>query len=224
MRTTLNAVVLILALAIAGCASTSVPAGKTAYSFPCESDSCEIVGTGTPSTGGANFLVRRSGDRVILRAVDVDQDGTLDEVLQGQVSLQEANRLYSEGISAAMARGKCRTVNPLPTYSLTTDEGRYVVQGISAGDGDPFNRFFVTESSVPPRVLQFLDQGADGTLDVSEVGRVDPAGYQDVYRLVLEAGIVEGTIVLDRGRYIVRDGASRQTASRCLSAAAHAST
>ena len=213
MKTTLIAVSAIVGLGLGGCASTDLPAGKTSFSFPCDGGACDIIGTGTPSTGGSNYLIQHVGERIVLRARDADQDGILDEVIVGELDLAAANQLYKDGIAMATARGKCRTVRPLPVYTLTNAEGRFVIQAIEDGLGAPLNRFFVMETSMPERVLQFVDLGADGTLDTVEGGTADVADYQDEYRAVLDQGIMVGQIFRDGVRYSVRPEESRPTAS-----------
>jgi hypothetical protein len=41
------------------------------------------------------------GSQIILRAIDKDQNGVLDQVVVGDISLDEANKIYQLGLDLA---------------------------------------------------------------------------------------------------------------------------
>jgi type 1 glutamine amidotransferase len=78
------------------------------FRFTFEGRDYQVLSVVEPPDGGYNVLVRRDGERVVLRARDDDQDGRLDAVLEGSVPLAEANRIYANGIRQAQQGGLYR--------------------------------------------------------------------------------------------------------------------
>ena len=97
---------LLLGLCAEGCTTTRNAPSRSLFAFSYEGDTYEILSLVIPTNGGSNFLLLRQGERVVLRAQDEDQDGTLDTLLTGNLTLESANRIYAQGIAQAQAQGK----------------------------------------------------------------------------------------------------------------------
>ncbi len=60
---------------------------------------------------GYNILMREENDNVIIKSIDKQQDGELDEVLEGDFSLADANKIYADGLAAAKEMGMLKERN-----------------------------------------------------------------------------------------------------------------
>ncbi len=184
-----------------GCVAAREPSGTGVFPFAYAGSEYYILSTSLQS-GEGNVLVRRDRARPALRARDFDQDGVLDTVLVGALSLADANRVYASGIAQAVARGKHRTHVPQASYSLDLPGVSYLLQTFEAAGARPYNRFVIRSSAAPEVVL--IDLDGDGTLDGQENGTMRPESYQSRYQEVLARGLAEGRVLKVGPRYRVQ--------------------
>ena len=97
-----------VALLAGGCRTARPEPVHGLFRFAFEGRDYEVVSVTEPADGGYNVLLRRDGERVVLRAADADQDGRLDTLLRGDITLAEADRVYADGIRQAKAHGLFR--------------------------------------------------------------------------------------------------------------------
>lgn len=97
-----------------GCETTSTLPRNT-FTFTHEGRTYEIVGVDDSPEEGRNFLILREGSQILLRARDDEQDGHLDTLLSGNLSLEDANRIYAVGIQQAYAQGQYQTRPDMPS-------------------------------------------------------------------------------------------------------------
>ena len=173
-----------------GCASTARGPVST---FPFERDGVEYAVLAFElDRGRANDLVRLDGDRLAFRARDRDQDGTLDTVLVGTLSLPDANAIYLHGIATAQGAGRYQMREPDRTFTLRVPDGRLVVWSVAEGGTGWSNRLAQYDGDGHVAWV-YVDADADGRLDgllpgaVAE-GQDVPAYAQAAYARVLEAG------------------------------------
>ena len=177
---------------VLGCASTAPQDGR-AYAFEVDGQTYGIVRTGSETERANDLVLLNGGDR--LRARDRDQDGTIDTLLTGSLSLAEANAIYARGIAHAQAAGAYTQREPPRTFTMPDGARTLVVWTVAAGGSDWENRFAVYEGLQDPRV--FSDADADGILDDA------PAG-QAAYVRALTEGQRVGRVEVVEGRYRVR--------------------
>lgn len=185
-------------LVVLGCASTA-PQSLTGFPFEMDGDTYVIVAApGRPES--ANDLLRREDGRVALRARDFDQDGSLDTLLVGSLSLSEANAIYVHGIEQARARGLYRVREPPRMYVLPHEGGWLVVVSVASSGSSWSNRFV---RYAPDGQIEevYLDVDADGHLDDDENILVVP---QQDYETVLKAARRDGRIETIGSRVRVR--------------------
>jgi type 1 glutamine amidotransferase len=97
----------LLGALLLGCRTADPEGAVDRFRFAFEGRDYEILGV-DGSDRGYNALVRREGDRLVLSAADTDQDGRLDTLLAGALSLPAADRIYADGIRQALAAGLYR--------------------------------------------------------------------------------------------------------------------
>ena len=192
----------VLVLVVWGCAGTRTQPARTTFPFSYENDPYEIVGLVAPTGDGCNFLIRREDGRVVLSAKDCDQNGTLDTLLTGAYSLEEANAIYAAGIAMAREDGRYQEHAIARSHVVTRPGASYTIQTYVLGPGRMFNKFIIDRARVDDVVL--LDRDADGTLDAFERGEGNLADYQHAYRMVLDDGVRAGRIEWAEPLYVVR--------------------
>ena len=194
-----------LVIFLAGCATTRNQTSKNVFSFEHEGLSYQIISINTSSGEGTNFLnlTDENGNDVI-SVRDLDQDGILDVVLKGNISLEEANYIYMAGIMNAKLKGSYNEREPLRSFEVTRDNTHYTVRSYYVEDFTLTNMFIIhNEKGIPEFILE--DLTGDGTLDKVEKGAILLEKAQPLYTAVLTAGIESGRIVLLNGTYIVSE-------------------
>ena len=107
----MNHAILLLATAtvmILGCRTVDPEPTQGRFQFAFEGHRYEILSVTTPPERRSNTLLGWEGGAVRLRAGDTDQDGDLDTLLAGAVTLAEADRIYAAGIRQAQTTGRYR--------------------------------------------------------------------------------------------------------------------
>ena len=196
---------LVAATVCVGCASTA-PDAHRAYTFERDGVSYAIVAIET-SSQAVNDLVRIEDGRLLFRARDRDQDGTLDTLLVSALSLVDANAIYAYGIERARAQGRYRVQEPAQMYVLPLPSGRLVVWSIARGGSDWSNR--LARYNVGGHLVWTCeDTDADGHLDTGVEPHVTvPEHAHAAYASVLDEGQRAGQIEVIGSRYRVRPSA-----------------
>lgn len=198
-----NTAYILAASLLLSCANLRSEPEQTVYRFKYGDSDCQIVGSRAPGGERVNLLVGRENDQVVFRALDRDQNGMIDEVLQGDVSVEEANAIYAEGIAHSIRRGKYRE-RRVPMVYEVIDRGRiYIIRTHPEGD-DSFRNTFTMYDRATGGEEAFEDADADGVLDAAGEGQEEWQRNQELYVRVLEAGVRDGRIAKVCGRYIVR--------------------
>ena len=189
-----------------GCSSTPPQSEVNRFLFEYNDKEYSILSFGIRTGDPVNYLILREGESVALRARDNNLDGLLDTVLIGTITIEQANLIYSEGIAQALARGKYEKRQPLRVFTYATEEGVFSIQSFKRADQGWYNRFVIQYSSDETEIT-FMDQDANGVLDIPLGEEEDLDNSQSVYSTILEAGIQAGQIVPSNGSYIVKSPA-----------------
>ena len=193
-----------------GCSSTrSSPDGgdSRVYTFTHDGRSYDIYSLDTPTITPMNVLLRRAEGQVVLRARDDDQDGVLDTLLVGDLSLEAANTIYRAGIAQAMARGQLAQRLPAEVYRAVYEGGYYTVQTFRPDPDRVYNAFIVYDAVLQESAV-LLDVNADGVLDTVQRGTITPADAQAAYEAVLRHGVEEGRLLQAEDRVVVQPGSA----------------
>ena len=196
---------LALAFLLAGCATTNEQTRKNVYTFNYDNLSYQIISINTSTGEGTNFLslINEEGTEV-LNARDLDQDGMLDVILKGSLSLEQANSIYVAGIINARLTGHYKEQNPLRSFEFIEDDILYIVRSYFIDESALHNMFIIhDETGVPASILE--DLNADGTLDHIEKGSISLEKAQPIYTDVLKKGVLKGRIEFINNTYIIQE-------------------
>ncbi len=195
--------VAVATIMLAGCAASRPVIEIGGYSFEFQGSTYRIQSVNPTSKVGYNILARREGDRDVVLGLDYDQDGVLDGVVEGQLSLQEASRVYGEGIAEGERLGIVRSRVQTQEFRTVINQYTYVLVTYHLAVGDVFNKLTILTEYYAPEVAILLDLGADGRLDTIEKGDKDLEHYQSLYEQVLQRGMQFGRVVKAGGLYHV---------------------
>ena len=84
-----------------GCATTQETTRRSVFSFNYNDLSYEIVSLNTSSGEGTNIHYELIDSSADLLARDINQDGTIDVVVRGSLTLEESDEIYKAGIETA---------------------------------------------------------------------------------------------------------------------------
>lgn len=197
-----NGVILWIMILFIGCSFSNYPEYDNVFSFEYEGENYQILGRNTEYGRGSNLLIQRKGETIQLRAHDYNQDGSIDEILKGGLSLDEANEIYREGIIKALEKGSLDQQLYTRTYELEENEITYIIQTLENSDGTFLNRFLIYDTKEGEDSI-LLDTNVDGSLDQVYKGEGKVEDYQEEYTRVLQQGIEEGKIIEEDGAYLV---------------------
>lgn len=192
-----------LILTVMGCSASRQNIAVSQYNFDFEGQSYVIESKTPHSTEGFNTLLHRDGGTLTLRAIDKEQDGMLDEVIRGDVALEEANRIYAAGIAMGRAKGQVRKRNFTRVYRTSDMMNDYVLKTYILAMGEEYNMLSILRKEAEENPVVVFDNGADGTINKTEKEALDVSVYQDLYDRILKKGLSDGRITRSDGRYYV---------------------
>ncbi len=193
-----------LALAIlTGCAARRPVVEIGGYYFDYEGRTYRIESVNPASKVGYNILALREEDQDKVLGLDYDQDGMLDGVVEGMISLDRAIRIYSAGIAEGERRGVVRSRFQTHEYRVVIDDYTYVLVTYQLALGGVFNRLTILTAYYAPEEAVLLDLGADGKLDTIETGDRTLEYYQALYDRVIDQGLRYGRVEKIDGMYQV---------------------
>ncbi len=162
--------------------------GSTFFNFEYEGQNFRIRTVYSENNGFSyNELI---GEKFV--ANDYDQDGIIDKITYGDVSITESQNVYEYVISVLAERNKLRAVNPTyHSYQLTNTDYDYEIKSFQPKNVEPFNQFKVIEKVVktPGGFIIGLDQKADGTIDTVVTGAMSLKNIQTLYTDVIQKGL-----------------------------------
>lgn len=194
--------ILLAALLVPACSGPATT-GRSVFHFSVGEQEYEVISLSLASGEGVNYLLQRENDHVVFRAKDEDQDGHIDQVLMGNLSVHHADSLYALGIEEAKRRGQFARREASRVYMVTRPDGVYSVRSVLVGAGDWYNAFTLTDPT-GERSIFLMDSDADGVLDESGLDEADMREWQTLYRDVLDQGIREGRVERTTSGYLVR--------------------
>jgi hypothetical protein len=187
-----------------GCAHQQPQLSASQYKFTLKDENYRLRSiSSTYRTESYNELV---GENFL--AADFDQDGILDRILLGEVSLAEAQRIYEYGLDRVTKENKLQV--RIPSVNRYVHESNdFLVEIISfrPANAPPLNEFKIIDqrpSACPESVIS-VDQNADGTLDDVLKGLAALEKIQTQYAEAIKAGLQKGALVKTNGAILVKE-------------------
>ena len=194
---------LVMLSIIAGCATTRTPKTRTNYLFEHSGKQWKIEGTNPAETLGINYLVLYDNEEVVFKAADNDQNGTIDEILHGNVSREEAQRVYEAGIERSRKQGMMKKRFIDRTYVFSDVNNNYRIETYNLAKGTAYNRFVITDKHHPQHKAIGIDANAYGQLNKVVKNGKEMNYYQKYYQKIMERGVKKGDIEMVNGKYLV---------------------
>lgn len=151
---------------------------------------------------GYNVLMREENNKIIIKGIDKQQDGELDEVQEGDISLADANKIYADGLAAAKELGMLTEKNFQRFYNFSDRIYDYEIRTYILAHGDNYN-LFAAKKKTRNDIIIIIDEKADGKLDNFQQGSGDIINFQALYEEVLQHGIVSKRVVNTDKVYLV---------------------
>lgn len=192
----LQALIMVMIFGLTHCASSSHSQEEytSILKFYSGGNEYTIMSFLSDDAVGYNILMREENDKVIIKSIDKQQDGELDEVLEGDISLAEASKIYADGLAAAKEKGMLTERNFERFYNFSDKTYDYEIRTYILVQGDNYNLFAVKEKGFN-NIIIIVDEKADGSLDDFQQGSGDIIKFQALYEEVLRQGIVSNRVV-----------------------------
>lgn len=203
MRFFLLTVIASIPVILGGCSATGPKVEIGGYTFMYDGKEYKIESVTPNYSEGYNILSRREGDRLVFKGIDKEQDGKLDNLLAGSVSLDEARKIYEEGILEGERRGYLRKRTFAREYKTSDAMYDYILATYILMTGEVYNRLTIVKKQAFQDPSVAFDEDADGQIDRIEKGLDLLPHCQSLYREVLDRGIKEGRIVKSDKRFLV---------------------
>jgi hypothetical protein len=192
-----------LAALLLGCAPSGPKVEIGGYTFMYGGREYRIESVTPSYSEGYNILTQREGDRLRFKGIDKEQDGQLDELTIGDVSLDEARNIYREGILEGERRGYLKKRTFAREYRTSDSFYDYELATYILATGEIYNKLTLSKIQAFLETSVVIDQDADGEIDRVEKGFGGVAEYQRLYRNLLDRGMREQKVTLKAKRYIV---------------------
>ncbi len=200
----LQVLILVMIIGLTHCASSTEIQGEytSILKFYSGGNEYSIMSFSHEDVTGYNILVREENDKIIIKSIDKQQDGELDEVLVGDLTLADARKIYADGLVAAKEMGMLKEKNFERFYNFSDKIYNYEIRSYILVQGDNYNLFAAKEKGFN-NVIIIIDEKADGLLDKFQQGSGDIIKFQALYEEVLRQGIVSKRVVNEDKVYFV---------------------
>lgn len=172
------------------------------YSFEYEGENYNIESVTPNYVEGYNIITRRDGETLVFKAIDKEQDGALDELTIGNITLDQAQKIYHAGILEGEKRGYIKKRTFAREYKTNIGGDRFILATYILALGDTYNKLFYY-AIMQRNEVEMVDLQADGIVDRIENGNRELEYYQTIYREIIDRGLRYGHVQLINGQYIV---------------------
>jgi hypothetical protein len=200
----LQFLILVSIIGLTHCASSSHTQGdySSIIKFYSGGNEYTIMSFLSTDAIGYNVLMREENNKIIIKGIDKQQDGELDEVQEGDISLADANKIYADGLAAAKELGMLTEKNFQRFYNFSDKIYDYEIRTYILAHGDNYN-LFAAKKKTRNDIIIIIDEKADGKLDNFQQGSGDIINFQALYEEVLQHGIVSKRVVNTDKVYLV---------------------
>ena len=200
----LQFLILVISIGLTHCASS--PQTQEDYSSILKFDSggneYTIMSYLSSDATGYNIFLREENDNLIIKSIDKQQNGMLDEVLEGDILLADANKIYADGLAVAEEKGMLTKRDFERYYNFSDKIYEYEIRTYILVQGDNYN-LFAARKKTGNNITIIIDEKADGLLDDFEQGSGDIIKFQALYEEVLRQGIINRRVVNADKVYLV---------------------
>ncbi len=140
-------------------------------------------------------------------ANDYDQDGIIDKITNGEVSIVDAQKVYEHVLSILAEQDKLHPVKPIyHSCQFTNTDYDYEIKTFQPKNVEPFNQFKVIEKEIKTEAgfIIGIDQKADGTIDTVVTGTMSLKNIQALYIDVIHKGLQMNQLFKDGDMIIVK--------------------
>lgn len=196
------AVILTVALNLS-CATTQETSRKSVFSFSYDEHSYEIVSLNTKTGEGTNVLYELVDNTSDILARDINQDGTIDIVIKGSLTLEECDEIYKAGINTAKQSGNYQERTPARQYQWVLEEYTLVISTYTTNI-DHINNVFLVRFNNDQAEHMYTDIFGDGVLNSTDKGYIQIERAQQLYEMTLLKGLDEKRMLFEDGTYKVK--------------------
>ncbi len=193
----------LILLFISACVATKSRHQKSFYVFEYQGKKYGIRSINNPRAGdNRNELVANG-----LLAVDYDQNRYIDEVIFGDLNLEQAQSIYQYGISKIEAENKLKVVTPdFISFQYRNTKYSYEIRSFVTSGDNTFNQFrlYKDDPLMSNPIIICNDHNADGKLDVVIEGNETLADLQSKYMDIIRLGMRNAKIIRTGNSYMVR--------------------
>ncbi|MFC2119791.1 hypothetical protein ACFLQ4_01835 [Bacteroidota bacterium] len=200
----LQFLVLLVTICLTHCASsTDTQSDYSGFlTFYSDGNEYTLMTYSSDDATGYNILMREENDNVIIKSIDKQQDGELDEILEGDISLVDANKIYSEALAIADEKGMLKKKSFQRYYNYSDRIYDYEIRTYLLVKGDNYN-LFAAKKKIGSEITIIVDDKADGLLDSFQQGNGDILKFQALYEEVLRQGMINHRVVNADNIYLV---------------------
>tara|TARA_R110000868_G_scaffold378658_4_gene644184 strand:+ start:237 stop:887 length:651 start_codon:yes stop_codon:yes gene_type:complete len=190
---------------IISCATNKEFAKKSIFSFSANGLQYQIICINTESGEGTNYLahINDQGYQLSL-ARDLDQDGSIDQILHNEFTLSDANKVYKIGIEKARLMGSYNERSSLRTFEYIDGQTTYTIKTYII-DKEIANNLFLISNSILNTESMFIDTNANGELDSREKGVLQISEANILYKSLLKNGVNSGEIEFKNRNFWVKE-------------------
>ncbi len=189
-------------LLVLSCSSTKDIPVRGEFTFEFNNEPYEIISVSAPSGEGYNYLIKKEEGKSVFRSLDTNQDGMIDLIQYGSISIDQANKIYAYGIQTAIDQQKFKARESQRIFTFTQDNREYTIQTFGYYIDVLYNMFLITNLKTGYDEV-FFDMDADGELDTIEKSDRSLEDVQELYQRIIQAGENKNLIEYRHGKFIV---------------------
>ncbi|VAX15972.1 hypothetical protein MNBD_IGNAVI01-883 [hydrothermal vent metagenome] len=147
------------------------------------------------NTQSCNYLIAQN-----FKAVDLNQDRVIDKIIRGDVTIHEAQKIYSYALNLLEKQNKLSVMNKEDEkfqYTITRPYIVFQITSFQTGKDNLFNQFRIVQKRGDSKqdISLFNDLKADGNLDERLKGNFSIDNAQKYYKETIDEGVRANRII-----------------------------
>ncbi len=194
----------LLSFLLSGCSSTASLRVSPFYYFDYNGESYRIRSISSSDiTQSRNELLGKN-----FLAADSDQDGTIDQIVLGEISLFEIQKIYNYGLALLEKEHKLREITPDKNrFQYVNTEYTYEIRTFHTTNGQVYNQLKIISNSqlMSKKPIVIIDKNANGKLDAVLKGDVSADKFQKKYDELLQDGLQKKDFIMVDNRILLNE-------------------